>query len=260
VSFPSLTRRDVWRHLTNEKGRRLVPLSWTFDALDALDDDGVRELLVWCERQVGKTTWIYAAGISELLTRPGSYTIIIGASEGQTEATFARKLRRPLERLARELGIESAVRFTKGGVEVPDLGSAIEILATNAATGPARTVDKLFIDEARDVPDKVFEVLAPSIIGAGGTLVVASTAGPMRGFFYQLIQNPTEQTRVIHPLGNENPEASRSARDFLVRRFGLLFPQAARRELANEFTDDGDVLIPWALIDAAIDDNLTEAP
>lgn len=106
----------------------------------------------------------------------------------------------------------------------------------------------------------MYEVLSPSVIGAGGTLVIGSTAGRPTGFFHALVTNPTEHTLLIHPERNENPEASRGVRNFLQRRLSLLFPAAAQRELANEFGDDGDEFIPSALIDAAIDDTLTEAP
>ena len=70
-------------------------------------------------------------------------------------------------------------------------------------------------------------------------------------------------------LGLECSPASRSliirstdigVLDFIRRRLGLVSPAAALRELANEFVDDGDELVPWALVESAIDDTLGELP
>lgn len=144
MTFPKLTRRQVWEHLPNERGRALVPLSWTFTALDALDDSNICEVLLWCERQSGKSQWMAAAAASELLCIAGSYSIFIAAAEHQAEAVFLRKLRRPLERLARELGLDGEIKFTRSGIEIPAFGSALEVLPANAATAPGRTPTKIF--------------------------------------------------------------------------------------------------------------------
>jgi hypothetical protein len=259
VTFPALSRRDIWRLLRNERGRPLRDVSWTFEFLDALDDPTTQLVLLWMKRQAGKTTHLIAGVASELFTRPGSYSVFVSAAERQAEAIYNRKLRRPLEALARELGIVDSLRITQRGIEIPEMGSAFEFMATNDVTAPGRSIDKLFLDECRDIPDAVFEVLAPSIIGSGGQIVLSSTAGVPKGFFYELVSHPPQGALLIHPSENENPEASRDVLTFLTRLFGL-FPQAARRELENEFTDAGEALIPIALIEAAIDDTLREAP
>ena len=89
---------------------------------------------------------------------------------------------------------------------------------------------------------------------------MASTAGSPRGFFYDLVRNPTPETWLYHSSENENPHANLGMLDFLKRRLGLLAPSAMRRELQNEFAEDGDSFLPTALIDAAIDDQLAELP
>jgi hypothetical protein len=259
VTFPALTRRDVWRLLRNERGRPLREVSWTGQFLDGLDDPRVRLLMLWTRRQAGKTTHMVSGVASTLFTRPGAYVVFVSAAERQAEAIFNRKLRRPLEQLARELGIADALRITQRTIEVPELGTAFEFMATNEATAPGRSVDELYIDEGRDVRDSVFEVLAPSVIGVGGKIIVGSTSGRPAGWFYELVRNPPEGMLLIHPEANENPEASGEVLGFLSRLFGL-FPAAGRRELQNEFVDDGDELLPAALIEAVVDDRLGEVP
>jgi len=250
-----VTRLELVEKLRGEHGQPLVLLPWWREAFDALDDPGIQELILSLARQTGKSQLLAAMAISELFTKPGSYTVFLAAAANQAGAIFHRKIRRPLERVTDR----GAVRFTKRGVELPGAGSALEVLATNEATVPARSASKLFIDEARDIPDEVYSALAPSVIGAGGKIVIASSAGPPRGFFYELTKNPTPQTWLYRSAVNDNPHADRGVLDFLRRRLGL-FPSAARRELDNEFADDGESFLPAALIEAAIDDGLGELP
>jgi hypothetical protein len=46
--------------------------------------------------------------------------------------------------------------------------------------------------------------------------------------------------------------------NFLQRRLSVVLPAAARRELGNEFTDDGSEFLPAPLIEAAVDETLCE--
>jgi len=261
VGLPvGLSRLELVCKLTGEVGQPLVILPWWASAFAALDDPAIRELLLWLMRQAGKSQCLSAMADTELLLRPGSYTIYIAASGDQAGAVYHRKIRRPLERLLTTLGMRDAVRLTRRGIEIPELGSALEVLATNEATAPGRSPSLLILDEARHIPDEVYSKLAPSVIGAGGKVVVASTSGPPRGFFYELTQNPTPETWLYTSTANENPHADARVLAFLRRRLSLIAPAAARRELENEFTEDGDSFLPNGLIEVAIDDMLAEVP
>jgi hypothetical protein len=81
--------------------------------------------------------------------------------------------------------------------------------------------------------------VAPSAIGAGATVLIASTAGAWRGFFYELVRRPLAETRLHHATTNDNPHADRRTLRFLERRLQVVVP--AREELRNESTDDGTV-------------------
>jgi hypothetical protein len=149
--------------------------------------------------------------------------------------------------------------LTRRGVDVPDLGSTLEIVAPNEVTTPSRSRSLLLVDEARDVPRATFAALMPSVVGAGTKTIIASSAGPPRGWFYDLVQIPSPGSWVYQSSINNNPHADRHVLDFLKRRLALLAPSAARRELHNEFVDDADTFLSTALVDAAIDDHLTGA-
>jgi hypothetical protein len=250
-----VTRRELIAKLSGEQGPLSVPDWWEAPIL-LLDDPGIHELLLKLPRQSGKSQLLMAMAMSELLLRPGSYTLLVAASKQQQQAIFERKLRKPLTRLLKSWATE--VRFTQNGAEVPSLNSALEIIAANESTSVARSPSLLLIDEARYVPDDLYAVLAPSVIGAAGTTVAASTAGRPSGWFYEAWQHPVEGSWRYESAVNENPFADAGVLSFLTRRLRLLFPAAAQRELDNQFTEDGDSFLPSALIEAAVDDGLTE--
>jgi len=255
----AVSRLDVARRLTGEFGQPIELRQWWIGALEALDDDRVREIILSVVRQTGKSQLLSTMAISELLTKPGSYTVLMSASSDQATAIFLRKIKRPLERLLKELGMPKGyARFTLRGVEIPSLGSVLELLAANESTAPGRTPTLLLVDEARDVRDETFAALVPSVVGAGGKIVVASSAGAPKGFFYELATNPTEETWLYRSSENDNPHSDKRVLSWLKRRLAVLAPSAARRELDNEFTEGGDDFLPAALIEAAIDDSLVE--
>jgi hypothetical protein len=256
-----MTRLELASCLTGEYGQPLQIPAWWRDAFAALDNPAIKELLVWRPRQSGKSQCLAAMAIAELLLRPNSHVVMAAASEKQVAAIYSRKIKKPLERMFRLRGANAHWRkhivTTKRGIEL-STGASLEVIATNEGTSPGRSPTLLLIDEARDIPDEFYAAFVPSAIGAGGKVVIASTAGPPRGFFYELIQHPFEETWLHHATTNDNPHADRRMMNFLQRRLSVVMPAAARRELGNEFTDDGSEFLPAPLIEAAVDETLCE--
>jgi len=256
-----MTRLELARRVTGEYGQPLAIPSWWRGAFEALDNPAIREILLSLPRQSGKSQCLAALAITELLLRPNAYVVMAAASETQAGAIYGRKIKKPLERMLQLRRAESPwrkhIRIAKRGIEL-STGAALEVIATSEATSPGRSPTLLLLDEARDIPDEFFGAFVPSVIGAGGKVVIASTAGPLRGFFYELVRHPSPETWLHHASTNENPHADRRMMDFLERRLGAVLPAAARRELRNEFTDDGTEFLPAPLIDAAVDDALGE--
>jgi hypothetical protein len=236
-----LSRLDLAAKLTGDFGQPLEMLPWWREALTRLDDPDCHALVLNVPRQAGKTQLLAVMAVSELVLVPGSFVIFISASEAQAQSIFARKIRRLLERLLATLGLDrKRMSLTKRGVELLDLGSALEVIPTSEVSAPGRSPSLVLFDECRDIPDVVFETLIPSAIGAGATLVFASTAGRPAGFFYSLVTTPPDGAWVHRSAANDNPRAHRGMVGFLRKTFGYLSPAAAARELRNEFADDGD--------------------
>jgi hypothetical protein len=256
-----MNRIKLAAQLTGEYGQPLEIPSWWREAFGALDNSAIKELLLWRPRQSGKSQCLAALAITELLLRPGAHVVMAAAGERQARAIYERKIKQPLERMLQLRGVNACwrkhVMTTKRGIEL-STGATLEVIATNGATSPGRSPTLLLLDEARDIPDEFYAAFAPSAIGASGKVVIASTAGPPRGFFYEVVQHPSEETWLHHATTNDNPHADRRMMNFLQRRLSVIIPAAARRELANEFTDDGSEFLPAALIEAAVDPALGE--
>jgi hypothetical protein len=256
-----MTRLEIVSQLTGEYGQPLQVLPWWRGAFAALDDPAIKELLICLSRQTGKSQCLAAIAVTELLTRPGAYVVMAAASERQAQAIYSRKIKKPLEHMFRGRRPNSKRRgrliVTKRGVELSN-GAVLEVIATNEYTSPGRSPTLLLMDEARDIPDAFYASFVPSVIGAGGKVVIASTAGAPRGFFYELVQHPLDETWLYRSALNDNPYAKRAVISFLERRLNVVMPASARRELGNEFTDDGDEFLPGPLVEAAVDDSLGE--
>jgi hypothetical protein len=253
-----LSHWDVQDRFPSEAGAPLVRLGWYEKVRVEIDDSGNVAVVILTPRQDGKTTFLLSLGAGALLTKRNAYIVLVLPSVEQAQAIARRKLHRPLLKLARALGIEKALKFTTTGVECALTGSTFEIVAATEFTSPGRSVSLLLIDEGKGLPDAVFEALAPSIIGAGGQIIVCSTAGRPVGWLYELVSHPGEGVFIHRETENTNPFASSRVLATLERLFSWMNPAARDRELRGEFTGDGTELLPRALIEAAMDEGLGE--
>jgi hypothetical protein len=261
----ALSRLEIVRALPGEFGQEIVLLPWWRALVAAIEDPAVLMLLVLLIRQSGKSQAMLNNAVAEMLVRDRAHVLFVAASSDQAVTIYQRKLVGPLTTLLRKWNMADAVTFTKRGATVEESGSVLEIVAPNEATGTGRTPTMLVVDEARDVPDEVFTAFAPSVIGAGGKVLLGSSAGAPKGFFYELVAQAEREPSPevwLHRGGttNENPHADQRMLNFLKKQIGLVNPAAMRRELENDFAEGGDELVPLPLIEAAIDDRLGELP
>jgi hypothetical protein len=259
VNSAAMTRAGLERVFTNERGQPLQRLSWWDATEQSLDDASVLQTVVWAPRQSGKSQFLAKEAVWRLFSTPGSYVLYIAAAESQSQAVFARKLRRPLERLLKELGVgKRAAIVTKKSIELLEYGSKLEVVATSEDTTPGRSVDLLILDEGRDIDDSVYATLLPSVIAAEGRVLVASTAGRPKGWFHHVVTSPDDSTRVIEAT-NENPFAKLDTMDRITRVLMRVFPAFAEREMGNRFAeDDARLLFSAAVLEAVVDRDLGE--
>jgi hypothetical protein len=256
-----MTRAERERLFTNERAQPLQRLSWWAAAEAALADPGVLQTVVFAPRQSGKSQFLAKEAVWKLFATPGCYVLYIAAAESQSQAVFARKLRRPLERLLKELGVgKRAAIVTKRSIELLEYGSKLEVVATSEDTTPGRSVDLLILDEGRDISDEVYSTLLPSVIAAEGKVLAASTAGRPRGWVHHIVTSPDDSTRVIEAV-NENPFAKVDTMDRITRVLMRIFPAFAEREMGNRFAeDDARLLFSPAVLENIVDRDLGELP
>jgi hypothetical protein len=261
VRQPVLPRIGAIRKMTNEAGHALVLSGWRQSFLDAYESGKFLMFLLSLTRQDGKSTLCGALAAAEMLCVPGAFVLMVAAGLKQQETLFERRLRAPLMRaIPIDQRKSVGLKFTKHGAVCESLGSQIEVVASVSDTSTGRTPTLLVVDECRDVSDDVFSALAPSVIGASGRIVLASSAGRPAGFFYSLLGSTDGATWVHRSNVNTNPCAQQSVIDWLRTKLALVSPVAAQRELSNEFAEDGESLLPSSLIDGCIDDRLGEMP
>jgi hypothetical protein len=261
----NLTRLEIIEQLPGEFGQEVTVLPWWREAIEAIVDPVILMLLLLFIRQSGKSQLMNHVGVSELLTVPSAHILFVAASTDQATTIFERKLRGPLTTLLRRWGTPDLVQFTKRGCVCSTLGSVLEVVSPNECTITGRTPTLFICDEAREIPNETFTAFAPSVIGAGGKILVGSSAGAPRDWWYELVteneRNPSPEVKLIRGgTTNENPHADQKMLAFLRKQIALINPAAARRELENDFAESGDELIPWPLIEEAIDDHLGELP
>jgi phage terminase large subunit-like protein len=239
-----LTRDEVTRRLTGDRGQALRRLSWSAEVDAARADPRIRVVALWMPRQSGKTQELARQAISELLTVPNASILFLSAGREQAETIFARKFRQPMLRLLKAAGLPaSAIKMTQSSAENAASNSVLEVVSPTEDTSVSRSVTLLLIDEGRFVADKTFAAVVLSVIGANGTVVVASTPGELSGFFHGLCTSGDPEVRVIRVDANENPYASAEAIGFLQRLLHKILPSAAARDIGNKFTDDAGVYI-----------------
>jgi hypothetical protein len=254
----ALNRWDVQDRFPSEAGAPLVRLDWYTRVRAAIDDARNVVCVILTPRQAGKTVFLMSLGAATLLSKTGAYIVLVLPSAEQARALTRQKLHRPLHRLAKQLGIEASLKFTALGVTCMLTHSTFEIVPSTEFTSLGRSTDLLLIDEGKGIPDAVFESLLPSIIGVGGQVVVTSSAGRPTGWLYNLVQHPGDGIFVHRETENTNPRASSRVLATIERLFSWFNPAARERELHAEFQDDGTEFLSPALIEAAVDDSLTE--
>ena len=128
-----LNRLQVIKHLGGEQGQRLTLVPMWREVFGALDDDRYREYLLRVIRQSGKSRLCAAVTATELLCVPGSYTLLVAASEAQTRKA-PRNDAQDASGKREEADRSLIVSFSFGG------GAD-----TNPRRAPRRSVDRPFL-------------------------------------------------------------------------------------------------------------------
>ena len=256
-SLPSAFARD---NIALPPGRTFAP--YQLEALDELAEH--HRLALRGPRGLGKTTtasiavhWFArtreALGLDwKILTTAGLYRPLYRAPWPEAHECAARTgacLYAPL-REDKELLTAS--------IQLPH-GQAFGAVAKNPDLIESAHADELLIiiDEAKSVPEVIWDALEGSLTGETGQYVLAmSTPGPPAGRFYAINQGTVEGWRVRKVTTDEAIAAGRVSRASVERRAQYWGTDSAlyRQQVIGDFAaDDESAVIPLSWVEAAME-------
>lgn len=152
----------------------LTPDKWQEEVLES----DVRQIILLCSRQSGKSTVSALLGLHQALYKPNSLTLIVAPALRQSQETF-RKVKDFLTELKMDGPIaESALRMEFHNK------SRIVVIPGNEKIRGYSGVDLLVCDEAAQLPDSVYQALRPTMAVSQGRIILLSTPAGQRGFFH----------------------------------------------------------------------------
>jgi hypothetical protein len=143
----------------------------------------------------------------------------------------------------------TGARVMAGRLELPN-GSRIISLPGNERTVRGLSADLVVVDEAAQVPDKLFNAVVPIVAARNGRIIALSTPYGQRGFFYKACQ-PGSGWTLIKTKVEESRRLSSEALEEARRT--LEDPHAYRQEFECEFLGDSTLYFSPELIAAAFD-------
>ena len=212
-----------------------------------------KRVILACGRQVGKTEIVSIMALFEAITRPGSLVIILAASLRQSGLLFSR-VKNHYGKLQNTMGATQSTALTLS------LQNGSRIVALPAREETIRgwaNVSTLLIDEAAHVDTDLYRATRAFLAVSNGRLILLSTPHSKRGFFFDAWTNPDEDwTRIRVTTEEISRTSGRVSDEFLQQERKALGDAWYRQEYLAEFVDSAYALIPYAVIQHAIDPSL----
>lgn len=142
--------------------------------------------IVLCSgRQVGKSTVISISSAEYAIKNAKKSVLIISSTERQAEELFLKCFNYLTEFYLKEVK-RGRDRPTKHIIKLKN-GSVIRSLPTGLAGVGIRgfTIDRLIVDEAAFINEKVFSAVTPMLLTTGGEIILVSTPHGREGYFYR---------------------------------------------------------------------------
>lgn len=115
----------------------------------------------------------------------------------------------------------------------------------------------IIIDEAKSVPDPIFDALEGSLTGEEGQYVLAlSTPGPPAGRFYEIHSGKIPGWKAVHITKDDAVAAGRVSMASIERRAQYWGTESAlyRQQVLGDFAaDDENAIIPLSWVEAAME-------
>ena len=206
---------------------------------------GVRQGMLNCSRQWGKSTVTAVMAVHRALFVEESLVLVLSPSERQSAeflrkaASFLRKLRVPVRG---DGDNDVSLLF-------PNQSRIVGLPGKEKTVRGFSKVSLLLIDEASRVEDDLYDAVRPMLAVSDGDLWLMSTPYGRRGFFYDTWVNCDPDWLRIEAPASECPRIKPA---FLKRMKASMSERKYRQEYCCEFVGDDDSLFDEALIQSLI--------
>jgi phage terminase large subunit len=239
----------------------IEPDEWQIELLDAVAAPAVRRVSVRSGHGVGKSTAVAMAAIWHVLMRIPSKTVVTAPTSSQLfDACFAemknvaKRLKPPFNNL---LEIKSDRIELKSQPEATFISCRTSRAEQPEALAGVHSENVLLIaDEASGVPNAVFEAASGSMSGHNATTILTGNPTRNTGFFYDTHSRLRDDWYTMHVSCVDSPRVAEDFVDDMKKRYGEDSPAFHVRVLGNFPPSEEDTVIPVALIDAAMNNDI----
>ncbi|WP_405750017.1 terminase family protein [Streptomyces sp. NBC_00012] len=193
-----------------------------------------RRLIVIAARQSGKGSVSAARALHLAVTRPGSLTLIVSASERQARIVLDR-----MREMLPFLGEDAAgAGDTQRDIRLAN-GSQIVVLPESSSSLRGWTCDALLVDEAAYVSEASWHAIVPTTVARGASILVCTSAGTVDTWCHQIYSRPD-----LFPEWERHTvraaDISRYDKEFLEQEQRRLPPAVFASEYESVFAAGGD--------------------
>ncbi len=208
----------------------------------------VKNGILNCTRQWGKSTVSAAKAIHLAATVPESIVVIISPSARQSGELVAK-----CRRFATRLGIRPrGDGVNEISLMLPNGSRIVGLPCSESTVRGFSGVNLLLVDEASRVDDELYQAVRPMLAASNGALWMMSTPFGKRGFFWETWEHsPLPWERVRVPA----TECPRISAEFLADEQRTSTANQFQQEYMCEFTESGSALFPIELLEACLFDD-----
>ena len=218
------------------------------EVLRAMADPAVKQGILNCTRQWGKSTTAAAGAVFRVVSRAGCLVVVASASEVQA-ARLVGTAREMLEKLGIPVRRDGIHQIS---VLLPNGSRIVGVPRNEATVRGLAAVSLLLIDEAAKVPDSMYHAVRPMVAVSRGDVWLMSTPWGAFGFFYEAWMHGGPAWKRFSVKATE---CARIPVEWLEQERSQMTRWAFQREFMAEFVRDDLSAFDAELVEAAMDDH-----
>lgn len=237
------------------------PDEWQCELLRAVADPEIRRVTCRSGHGVGKSTAVALAAVWHVLMRVPSKTVVTAPTSAQLfDACFAemknvaKRLKPPFADL---LEIKSDRIELRSQPETTFISCRTSRQEQPEALAGVHSENVLLLaDEASGISPNVFEAASGSMSGHNATTVLTGNPTRNTGFFFDTHNRLREDWYTMHVSCVDSPRVANDFVEDMKKRYSEDSPAYHVRVLGNFPPSEEDTVIPVALIESAMNNNI----